>query len=468
MRVLNSSLNSSLDLQLYHFTQGLDQDQRMSAQEIQVQKAWAATLQEGKILTPEEGQKLQALLDKALKLIQEKKFPWRIEDEDIHMNLERFLTEEGGDLGKKSHLGRSRNDLIATTLRLFVSDLSDHLTLLLGQLIEVLLELGERTLDTIVPGMTHWQHGQPIRMAQIWVAHARAFQRDISKFSFTKASAMETMPLGSAAFAGTTLTLNFARLAERLGFRSPPKNGHDAVGDRDFILEFLNSVSLCAVHLGRLSLDLIYWSSTPVGILSLSPQWSTGSSIMPNKRNPDIPELIRAKTGRLLSLSTEGAIIMKSTPSSYSSDLHELKKTLILGYEELQSCLSVMRPFLQGAGFRQERIKKSLQQGHILSTDVTDYLTTQKNLPFRTSYQKVAELIAMADSHGVQIHQLKEAEWSTVVPEMDESFINSLNFVSSVERRDGPGGTSRSQVQQGLMELKTYLHTLSQGVGQTP
>lgn len=436
-KVLSTDVNTSSNTQLFEFTQGLDVDMLLYRQEIRAQKAWAQALADGGYLTKDEAKKLSKCLDQAQKQIESGEFEWSITDEDIHMNLERFMTTELGELGKKIHLGRSRNDLIASTLRLFVNDQIAMLEPLVKSVKDAIKGRGKAWMDILVPGMTHMQFGQPIRLGHMFSAHGHALNRDLKRLEKNKAEAMEYLPLGAAAFAGTHLKIDLKKLATGLGFQSELHHSYDAVSDRDYMISTLNTMSLLAMHVSRLCEDVMYWSSSGIKVLKLPYDWSTGSSIMPNKRNPDVPELVRAKMARVMTAPQEALVLMRSVTPSYGSDIHELKRTFLYAYSELASSLSVLAPFLAGLEADTKVTTSLLQKGHILATDIAN--TLAEKVTFREAYKKVADAIKTADKKNQQIHEMMGNSKET--------------FESSVEKRKLPGGTSKKSAQASLQKL---------------
>lgn len=449
MGILTTDRNIGGAADLYAFTSGIEVDCLLAPYEIGVQKAWARGLAGANYLTAEELKDALRLLDDALEEIEDGSFEWRIEDEDIHMNLERFMTEKAGDLGKKLHTGRSRNDLIATTLRLFVKESTLTISNSTAELASALCDLAEKTAGVIVPGTTHMQHGQPVSFGHMAAAHSWAFVRDMVRLANAQAACLEYMPLGSAALAGTTVEIDLEGCANELGFASPPHNSYDAVGDRDFMIEALSAFASVAVHLGRLTEDILYWSSTAVGLVDLPKDLSTGSSIMPNKRNPDVAELVRAKASRIISLANEAHNVLKSVPTSYGSDLHELKKTFILSCGELSESLGILAPFVKGLEINLERAKELLGKGHLLATEIADALTSQ-GISFRDAYRKTAALVELADAKGLQVHEISGDDFRSILPESDLGFLDSLSFEKAVDRRSLQGGTSLDRARSGI------------------
>lgn len=442
--VLQSSRNAERPAALFDFTHGIDLDRRLAAQETAVQKEWAFALARAGLLTAVESAQVAEAMDEARSLMEAGEFDWQITDEDIHMNLERFVTQRYGALGKRMHVGRSRNDLIAATLRLFVRDCTTDVRNAVAGLGQALTDRAAAFSSTIVPGMTHLQNGQPIRLGHAFAAHAFSLTRDLDALDSAARGAMQVMPLGAAAMSGTTIPIDLHALARDLGFSYAPRNAYDAVGDRDFMLDALSALARLAVHLSRMSEDFIFWSSSPVGLLRIPPAWSTGSSIMPNKRNPDVPELVRAKSAHIMAALTNGLTLMKALPTSYDSDMHELKRVLLRSLDDSMACLSVLTPFVAGLGVNPTRASELLGHGHLLATELADELA-RRGTPFRDAYARVAALVEAAESMGVQVHELPEAR--KILPD--------LSFESAVERRGCPGGTARASLETGIAWLRS-------------
>lgn len=453
MAILSTNTKRSSCRKLFEFTQGIGVDSRLCTQEVQVQKAWARGLGKLGILSSGEQKDVERILDEAWAQMENGRFEWKVEDEDIHMNLERYVTERAGALGKKMHFGRSRNDLIATTLRLFARDSLSWVEEGLLELVDALTERAEKDKDVLVPGLTHVQHGQPIRHGHVLAAHGWAFFRDLERLRQAKTGAMATLPLGAAALSGTTLDIDLSAIALELGFVSPSFNSYDSVGDRDFILEALNVFSLFGVHLSRLAEDCILWSSTAMGLVKLPAEWSTGSSIMPNKRNPDVPELTRAKAAHLIAAATNAHVLMKAVPTSYGSDLHELKSVYIRAIDECLACLSVLPSFIRGLEPNQKIASALLDRGHLLATEIADELV-RAGLPFREAYGRVALLVEVAEQSGIQLQAIPEAKRKELISELSQAFFLGLTPEFAVERRTNQGGTSLKRTQEGIAELK--------------
>lgn len=453
MDVIHSNQRFKGDSKLYTFTNGVAIDARLAVQEVAVQKAWAIALLDAGLLKEAELQQLHLCLDQALEQMKTGQFEWRIEDEDIHMNLERFLTAQLGELGKRIHLGRSRNDLIATTLRLFVRDSIVQVQYQIKDLCAALVQRAQKDIELLVPGMTHLQNGQPIRHSQVLSAHAWGFCRDLSRMEDALKRVTYAMPLGSAALAGTTVAVDLDGLAKRLGFAHAPQNSYDSVGDRDFVVEALDAFASTAIHLSRLAEDCIIWSSTGFGLVRLPEEWSTGSSIMPNKRNPDVAELTRAKAAHIVSRATDAHVLLKGMPSGYSTDLHEIKQVFLQSFDELQACLGIFPSFVRRLEPIPARAEQLLSQGHVLATEIANELTRQGEV-FREAYHQVAGLVAAAETAGISVEQLSQDQFKKLAPSLSSEFISQLSARSAVESRVFSGGTSKEQVSAGLAKLK--------------
>lgn len=438
---------------LASFTNGVIVDAQLYQQEIRVQKSWAMALQKIHLLNAEELKSIEQSLNLAEELIKNNTFPWQISDEDIHMNLERFVNEHTQSLGKKMHAGRSRNDLIATTLKLHVADTAQEMTTLVENLIKTLVQKAETHLDILIPGMTHLQNGQPIRWSHALLSHAWALQRDAERLLYNKINALKIMPMGSAALAGTTLPVDLQAIADYLGFSSPPSNSYDHVGDRDNLVEILQTISLLGAHLSRLAEDLIYWSSAPVALIKLSPQWSTGSSIMPNKRNPDVAELTRGKAALWMGDASGVLTLLKGLGTCYGSDLHETKIPYLRVIKDCKLTLEVFSNFIAGIEPDSQRAQSLLEQGHILATEIADELTLA-GLPFREAYQIVAALVELAESKNIQVHHLTQDDLKHSDLNFNPSILKKICFEDSVEKRKYSGGTSKEQVLNQIKLLK--------------
>tara|TARA_Y100001960_G_C14770419_1_gene879639 strand:+ start:2559 stop:3923 length:1365 start_codon:yes stop_codon:yes gene_type:complete len=454
MPVLQSQLNLKQPDELFEFTNGITYDKRLVKQEVRVQKSWARQLVNLQIINQEEFDIACTALDEAKELILTDKFEWNIRDEDIHMHLENFVSNKCGIIGKKMHLGRSRNDLIATTMRLYIADSVQETINNLEKVIPVLKQKAIETKHIYVPGSTHLQHGQPVSFAHIMLAYANMFKKDLTSLQAAKEYALRFMPLGAAALAGTPLKLDLQTIANELGFAQPNINSYEAVGDRDFLVNALNTFAICATHFSRFSEDCIYWASTPVELLNLSKRWSTGSSIMPNKRNPDVQELTRGKASHIIGAYTDAISLVKTVPTSYGSDLHESKQVFMRGFDELNAIIKAWTGFLEEISINEERAAELCNKGHILATEIADFLV-DNGIAFRDAYKIVAELVAQAQEDKLQVHELSLDFVNSTITEKGYNPINEYNFTveKAVARRINTGGTSQDQIEIQIKAL---------------
>lgn len=438
MMILNQSVNAAAHHELFSFTHGIDLDSALFRQEIQVQMAWLAALTAKKHITSEEHTNIRSALTEAEQLMAEGRFEWRIEDEDIHMNLERFVTERCGEAGKKMHIGRSRNDLIATTLRLHAAEALAESSQWVLKLQEAICDRAERWLEVIVPGLTHLQAGQPVRLGHAFSAHAWALSRDQRRLQAARSTCLEACPMGAAAFAGTHINIDVKAVSAELGFLHPLQHSYDAVSDRDFMLEGLAAWSLLAVHLSRICNEIMFWSSSAAEILKLSKDYSTGSSIMPNKRNPDVFELVRARSARMMAQAHEGASIVKQVVPSYGTDLHELKRTFLSAHREVMQCLRILPPAVSSLEASTAAAQALLQKGHVLATEIANALSAS-GTPFREAYRQSAEMVAEAERAGVQVETIAERHTG-----------QQFTAEGAVECRASIGGTSLATARMAI------------------
>ncbi len=442
MKTLHSEISNPTSPELFEFTHGLDVDKLMYMQEIRVQTAWLRALKESHLLNSKEHDVLLNSIQTAMQMMSAGSFPWKLEEEDIHMNIERFVCDRVGELGKTLQLGRSRNDLVATTLRLYLSDVITEMQGLTSDLGSKIKNKAQEWMDILVPGMTHLQFGQPVRLGHLLSAHGFALSRDKLRLQDSQRECLAHCPLGAAAFAGTHLAIDLHSLAKDLGFSAPLAHSYDAVGDRDFILDTLNSFSILAVHLSRLAEEIIYWGATPVALLTLPNEFSTGSSIMPNKRNPDVPELIRAKMCQVISRANEASLIVKSVVPSYGTDFHELKRTLNYSYCQLSASFRIFSPFISKLQCNRDAANHLINKGHVLATDLANQLSQQGHA-FRDAYKTTASMIHEANNRTLQIHELA-----------NEKLDVNLSFFDSAEARNNIGGTASESAHKALEQLQ--------------
>ncbi|NYT51997.1 MAG: argininosuccinate lyase [Candidatus Vesicomyosocius endoextente] len=423
-------------------------DKILAPYDIQGSIAHATMLQEVGLLTKYEKNQIIKGLDKILNKIKTGKFKWSVTLEDVHMNIEAYLIKMIGDTGKKLHTGRSRNDQIATDIRLYLRDQVDDIIRKIKRLQLVLTNLAEREMSTIMPGFTHLQAAQPISFGHHMMAYFEMLARDVERL-FDCRKRINSMPLGSAALAGTTYPIKRTRTAELLGFERICLNSLDGVSDRDFAIEFLSIASIIMMHLSRFSEELILWSSTQFNFIELHDSFCTGSSIMPQKKNPDIPELVRGKTGRVYGNLTSLLTIMKSQPLAYNKDNQEDKEPLFDTVDTLKSCLHVFADMIPSIQIKRDNMYNSTKQGYTTATDLADYLVN-KGLPFRDAHTVVGKSVSYGIKHQKDLSELSLKELQTFDSRIENDVFKVLSLKASLSARNHLGATSPNQVKQTI------------------
>lgn len=426
------------------FTSSLPFDRQLFEYDILGSLAHCQTLEKAKILTRTECRSLMRGLRHVRTELRERRFPFADSDEDVHMAVERRVTELIGPVGGKLHTGRSRNDQVTLDLRLYLRDHLQMVTLRLRELQRAFLQQARQTIDVILPGYTHLQRAQPVLLAHHFLAYVEMLERDNAR-ARDASKRVNVMPLGSGALAGTNYPLDRAFTAKVLGFPAVTQNSVDAVSDRDYVAETLGVLSIIMMHLSRLSEELVLWSSQEFSFVELPDGFCTGSSMMPQKKNPDVPELIRGKTGRvyghLLSIMTT----LKGLPLSYNRDLQEDKELLFDAMETVLECLTVSAELIQRLRIRRDVLTDTLQSGFVLATELADYLV-QKGVPFRDAHRIVGQLVRHCTEHKVTLHDLSFADLTTVSPHFSQDALAFLTLEGAINRKTQIGGTSRKQV----------------------
>ena len=419
-------------------------DQALALYDIEGSIAHATMLSEVDVLTTTDVKDILDGLKQIKSEITSGKFNWSTDLEDVHMNIESRLTEICGEPGKKLHTGRSRNDQVATDIRLY---LRDHVLLIgqeLDKLLNSLLDLAEQEVNTIMPGFTHLQAAQPITFGHHLLAYFEMFKRDRERLqeSFKR---INTMPLGSAALAGTSYPINRERTAELLGFERISQNSLDAVSDRDFAIEFASNASLIMMHLSRFSEELILWSSAQFDFISLPDSFCTGSSIMPQKKNPDVPELVRGKTGRVTGNLISLLTLMKGQPLAYNKDNQEDKEPLFDSVETIYSCLRIFADMVPNIHANRENMLHSAIKGYTTATDLADYLV-KKGLPFRDAHDVVGKAVAYGINSDKDLSEFSLEELQEFNSDIDSDVFDAISLEGSINSRNHLGGTSPKQI----------------------
>lgn len=407
------------------------------------------------ILSLEEAEQIQDGLKALLRDLEAGELHFDIANEDIHMNMEVLLTEKIGPLAGKLHMARSRNDQVATDMHLYLKEQLGHVLDKLANLNSVLLNLAEKHVETIMPGYTHLQHAQPISFAHHLMAYYNMFQRDSERFAFNLKH-MDLSPLGAAALAGTTFPIDRQLSSDLLGFQQPYTNSLDAVSDRDFILEFLSNASILMMHMSRFCEEIINWCSFEYQYISLSDSFSTGSSIMPQKKNPDMAELIRGKTGRVYGHLLGLLTVMKSLPLAYNKDLQEDKEGMFDTVETILNSLDVLAGMLSSMQVNKAKMKQSTENDFSNATELADYLA-EKGLPFREAHEIVGKLVLDSIKHGKNIQDWDLEELQVYHPLIEEDIYIYLRPETAVQRRNSLGGTGFEQVKYQIEQAKKEL-----------
>ena len=428
-------------------------DKRLWREDIAASKAHAAMLGRQGILTADEAAQILAGLDSvateyaAGKLVEDPAL------EDIHMHVEQRLTELIGPVAGKLHTARSRNDQVATDFKLFVRGAIDSTLAGIDALEEALLDRAEEHVATVMPGFTHLQSGQPVTLGHHFMAYVAMLGRDRSRFADARAR-MNELPLGSAALAGTGFDLDRDWVAAELGFDRPTANSLDAVSDRDFVIDYLHAAALTSVHLSRLAEEIILWASQPFGFIILPDAWSTGSSIMPNKRNPDAAELVRGHTASIICHLTSLLVLLKGLPLAYSKDLQEDKPPLFAAHDRLTLGLAAMAGMVADLEFVPEKMRAAAAAGHATATDLADWLAGEAGVPFREAHHIAGRAVAAADNAGKALDQLTLDELQAVDPRIGADALPRLSVEASVESRTSAGGTAPIRVKEAIMAAR--------------
>ncbi len=436
--------SEATDAFVARFTASVDFDQRLFHHDIQGSLAHAVMLHKVGILSAAENQQIASGLQDILAAIDSGEFPWSQELEDVHMNIEAALTAKIGSAGKKLHTGRSRNDQVATDIRLWLRDEIDGIAKLLGALQLALLDLAEREAHTILPGLTHLQTAQPVTFGHHMLAWFEMLDRDYGRLRDCR-KRLNQSPLGAAALAGTTYPIDRALTAQLLGFDQPTENSLDSVSDRDFAIEFCAFASLLLTHLSRASEELILWTSSNLGFIRLPDRFCTGSSIMPQKKNPDVPELVRGKTGRVYGHLMGLLTLMKSQPLAYNKDNQEDKEPLFDTVDTVRDCLQAYAAMMPAVEVVADNMLGAARQGFATATDLADYLV-RKDVPFRDAHDIVGKAVAFGLESGRDLSQMSLDELRVFSPHIDADVFDVLTLEGSVAARNHLGGTAPNQV----------------------
>ncbi|MGD2011005.1 MAG: argininosuccinate lyase [Desulfobacterales bacterium] len=443
------------DRRVEAFTASIDFDKRLYSYDIDGSIAHCRMLAKTGIITQDEAASLVEGLGKIKRELDRGAFQFDAGQEDIHMHIETRLVEEVGKVALKLHTARSRNDQVALDVRMFLRDKTVRIIGQLMNLRKALVELAEQTIDVVMPGYTHLQRAQPVLFAHHLMAYYEMFTRDTERMQ-DGLTRTDVMPLGTAALAGTTYPIDREVTADLLDFPKISTNSLDAVSDRDFSLEFLSAASICMVHLSRLSEEVILWSTAEFGFIELPDSFATGSSIMPQKKNPDVAELVRGKSGRVFGSLMALLTIMKGLPLAYNRDLQEDKELLFDSVDTLQACIEIYTMMLPKIKVKREMMRAATQTGYINATDFADYLVG-KGMPFRTAHHCVGQAVGYALAHKKELHDLSLDELKSFSTLIQGDVFEVLSTEAMIDRRRSAGGTATENVRAAIAAARGAL-----------
>lgn len=438
MKEINSSINF---------------DKRLAMHDIQLSRVHSNMLAQNKIILKSENKKIQKGLNIIEKEILENKFKFSADLEDIHMHIEARLTDLIGDAGKKLHTARSRNDQVATSFKMWVRDEIETIDDKIKNFQKALLNQAEKHIETIMPGFTHLQAAQPVSLAHHLLSYVEMLGRDRLRILDSKKRLLEC-PLGSAALAGTSYPIDRFKTSKDLGFKTPMLNSIDAVSDRDFVLESLSIATLIMVHISRLSEEIIIWASPGFNFVKLPEAFSTGSSIMPQKRNPDSAELIRGKTGRIASAYQNIVTMLKGLPLSYSKDMQEDKEAVFDSFDNLKICLDVAIGLIKEINFNTKNMYEMAKLGYLTATDLADWLVKEAGVPFRDAHAITGKVVKLAESKNLGLNELKLNDLRSINENISEETLKVLSLEYSLKSRDSFGGTAPKMVKKAIKKAK--------------
>lgn len=448
---------SALHPAIARFNASIGFDIELIEYDLSGSQAHARMLAHTGIISPAEGAQLVVGLEQIRQDYRQGLFTPGVDAEDVHFAVERRLTELVGDVGKKLHTARSRNDQVGTDTRLYLRDQIDQIKHQIRAFQTVLVELAEQHVETLIPGYTHLQRAQPVSLAHHLLAYVEMTQRDWERLGDVYRR-VNILPLGSGALAGTTFPIDRHYVAELLGFDQVYGNSLDGVSDRDFAIEFLCAASLIMVHLSRLSEEVILWASEEFRFVTLTDSCATGSSIMPQKKNPDVPELVRGKTGRVFGHLQALLVLMKGLPLAYNKDLQEDKEALFDSVKTVSACLEAMTILMrEGLEFRTERLNAAVAEDFSNATDVADYLAA-RNVPFREAYNIVGKVVKTSLASGKLLKDLTLDEWQAIHPAFEPDIYAAIAPRQVVAARNSYGGTGFEQVRQALVRARSQLN----------
>ena len=447
--------NKETNKLLEKFNASITFDNRMYEEDINGSIAHSRMLAKQEIINKDEQNKIESGLLNIKKEIEEGVFQFKVEDEDIHMSIEKRLTEIIGPIAGKLHTARSRNDQVALDIRMYVRKEARNIKQLLINMEHILLNLSEKYKNTVIPGYTHLQRAQPILFSHHLMAYFQMFKRDISRIDdFLERT--DELPLGAGALAGTTFNLDRNYTAQLLGFSKPTENSLDSVSDRDFIIELSMIISIISMHLSRFSEEIIIWCTSEFSFISLDDAFATGSSIMPQKKNPDIAELVRGKTGRIYGNLVGILTTMKALPLAYNKDMQEDKEGIFDSIDNIKLSIEIFYAMLDTLSVNEDKILNSIKSGFLNATDVADYLA-RRNIPFRQAHKITGEIVSYCESRNIAIDDMSIEDFKNFSEVFEEDILSEITIENCINKRDSLGGTSIKNVEIQLENARKYL-----------
>jgi len=455
MKLWGGRFVSGTDKSVDDFNSSISFDSRLYKQDILGSIAHAEMLGKCGIIPADEARLICSTLEEILSDIEKGLVEFQVDAEDIHMNIEKILIERIGDVGKKLHTGRSRNDQVALDIRMYLKSETEAIKNMLIDLMDVLLSISDENLNTIMPGYTHLQRAQPVTLAHHMMAYFQMFSRDIDRLNDCY-KRMNVMPLGSGALAGTTYPLDRQYVCDRLGFSSITQNSLDGVSDRDFAIELASCIAITMMHLSRFSEELILWSSSEFSFIEMDDAFSTGSSIMPQKKNPDVAELVRGKTGRTYGNLMALLTVMKSLPLAYNKDMQEDKETIFDSVDTVKMCLPVFTRMLSTMRINRNTMYKAAQGSFTNATDLADYLV-KKGIPFRTAHEIIGRMVLYCIKNSKALEELSLEELKSFSPEIESDIYTEISLEKCVSGRNLPGGPATESVKASIEAGRKFL-----------
>ena len=452
-KIWGGRFSSSSNKSMEEFNSSIQFDKKLYKQDIEASIVHAEMLCKQKIISEKDFKLIKTGLNKIKTEISNNNFTFSIKLEDIHMNIENRLVDLIGDAGKKLHTGRSRNDQVATDIKLWLRDNIDQIEINLKLLQKSLIDKSELYYDMLMPGYTHLQVAQPVTFGHHLLAYVEMLGRDRGRLTDCR-KRLNELPLGSAALAGTSYPIDRDFVSKKLGFDKPTKNSMDGVSDRDFAVEFMSATSLIAIHLSRLAEELVIWSSDRFNFIKLPESFTTGSSIMPQKRNPDAAELIRAKPGRIFGNMLSLMTVLKGLPMTYGKDMQEDKEPIFDTARTIQMCIVNMDGMIKGLQPIPNNMIQALQKGFPTATDLADYLVINLDIPFRDAHHLTGRIVLLAEEKDCTLESLSLKDIQRIIPEADDKIIDVLKIQNSVSSRNSFGGTAPKNVLKAAREAK--------------